>query len=633
MASAANQTYTGADGQTYHQGGGLVGTMTTPQAPVATNATATGQASTKAQTITPTVISDTNIRDNVIPGIQNQAAKMLDYNKNPLYLRPGETPAAYNARVAGMQPQQGTDSPTGASGATSDSHSNDYDSLYQSIMGTTPQKDNFYDSDLQLLQNMQQTSDAKTSNQLAGINSQFQQGRQDLQAQQQTGNQQANQLLNRTGANRSGSGSQLISATSRGYARALGTLDLQENQAQNEALAAQADNDYKLLGEKLDVLKDKRQEKLDTVNKLYDNIVAEKKQKQQDIQNVVSSAAQGGAPKDIIDAISAAPDANSAIAAAGPYLQQGSGQLGDYIEYKKDAIQKGLTPEDYGAWKDQDDAKQDARDVSKAYSTAYASKAGAAAADAAANASAGNYNGDFAATISLASNVPGASNAQRAQTESDLKTFIGNEDYPSAYAQILSSTAAKLKGTAATTFQNQQQSLTAVDDMATSLQALHDAGYDTNKLKGGADKIGTTLGVLAVDPKYAAAATAAYTAFQQYRQNMTGAAFGAKESAEYASVLPNPSNTFELNLAKIAGAKEYLNGQVEGAIKHNIGQGGVEIKKYAEGASNAPADPKTTVDTYVSQHPAEAGMISSLYKVPGATDQDVLDYINQFQTK
>lgn len=195
-----------------------------------------------------------------------------------------------------------------------------------------------------------------------------------------------------------------------------------------------------------------------------------------------------------------------------------------------------------------------------------------------------NYNGEFGATIDLAANIAGLSNAQRAETKSMMQNFIANGDYDSAYTQILSSTAAKLKGTAATTFQQQANSVGVLDDLKTALKAYSDAGGKTNIFKGTTDQIQTKIGTLMTDPKYAALAVQLNAAFQNYRLQMTGAAFGVKESAEYASILPSPGNTLDLNLAKIEGASNYLNSSIESSIRNEVGQGGVEIKKYAEGA-------------------------------------------------
>jgi hypothetical protein len=196
------------------------------------------------------------------------------------------------------------------------------------------------------------------------------------------------------------------------------------------------------------------------------------------------------------------------------------------------------------------------------------------------------YNGDFAATIDLAANT-GGTNAQRAQIKQNIQSFIANKDYGSAYAAIVGATASALKGTSSTTFTNQSTSLYVLNTLQNALQQYQAAGGNTNIFKGTADQIQTKIGQLYTDPKYASLATQLDSAFQQYRLNMTGAAFGVQESAEYASVLPGKSNSLDLNMAKLNGAKAYLNSSVEGAIKNVVGQGGIYIKQYAEGATPA----------------------------------------------
>lgn len=193
------------------------------------------------------------------------------------------------------------------------------------------------------------------------------------------------------------------------------------------------------------------------------------------------------------------------------------------------------------------------------------------------------YNGEFGATIDLAANQ-GGTNAQRAQTKNTIQTFIAQKDYPSAYAAIADATAKGLKGTAATNFQQQQNSLGVLDGLQTAMKAYSDAGGNTNIFKGSVDQVQNKIGALMTDPKYASLAVQMTAAFQNYRLQMTGAAFSPAESAEYAAILPSQGNTLDLNLTKLTGAKNYLNSSVESSIKSVVGQGGVEIKKYAEGA-------------------------------------------------
>lgn len=211
-------------------------------------------------------------------------------------------------------------------------------------------------------------------------------------------------------------------------------------------------------------------------------------------------------------------------------------------------------------------------------------------ADAAANAPVNpptGYNGEYAATISLASQS-GGTNQQRTQISNILKTAIASGDYDTAYSQLANSTASMLKGTTATTFQSQANSLEVLDSLKTLIKQYADMGGKTNIFKGTADSIQTKIGALMTDPKYAAVATQLSMAFQNYRLQMTGAAFGAKESAEYASVMPSPGNTLDLNLAKLEGASGYLNSSVDGYLKTTLGPGAVEIKKKSQEAKTSP---------------------------------------------
>ena len=119
---------------------------------------------------------------------------------------------------------------------------------------------------------------------------------------------------------------------------------------------------------------------------------------------------------------------------------------------------------------------------------------------------------------------------------------------------------------------------------------------------------GKRLGVLAADKPYAGLATELDTAFQVYRQNMTGAAFGAAESADYQKVRPSAKGSFDLNEAVINGASKYANDYVETTINNKVGQGGVYIKQYAEGAQPSATvsvvDPNGVTHTFPNQESA-----------------------------
>jgi hypothetical protein len=170
--------------------------------------------------------------------------------------------------------------------------------------------------------------------------------------------------------------------------------------------------------------------------------------------------------------------------------------------------------------------------------------------------------------------------------------------YKSAYQTIVQQTKAGLTGTNATTFENANNLGSVLGDLQTALKAYSDAGGDTNILKGNLDSVRNKIGALTNDPKYKSLAVQLDTAFQNYRHVMTGANFSAAESSSYASVLPSKNNTIALNLATIEGAKAAANSTVEANIKNVVGQGGIYIKQYADGATpqaqTVPADPTFT---------------------------------------
>lgn len=191
---------------------------------------------------------------------------------------------------------------------------------------------------------------------------------------------------------------------------------------------------------------------------------------------------------------------------------------------------------------------------------------------------------DFAATIDIASGLPKSVAAQK-NLKRDLSQAIAVKDYKSAYQLILQATTAGLTAENATKLQNAAIDQTILKDLRSAIQAYSNAGGDMNILNGKQDDIAKRIGVLANDPEYAAIAVQLDRAFQQYRQNMTGAAFSDQESAEYAKVNPNKNNKLNLNLATIDGALRYADTYVKGAIRGQVGEGGVHIKEYAEGAT------------------------------------------------
>jgi hypothetical protein len=135
---------------------------------------------------------------------------------------------------------------------------------------------------------------------------------------------------------------------------------------------------YDVINKQYDILTKQLDDKAKAIKDTYDEttkLIQQQKDDQQKITDKISAialdAAKNGATPEIQAAIRASGDESGAIAAAGNYLQTGSGVLGDYLQYKRDAESKGLVPKDYQTFSNdklatEERIKNDAKNVSDA---------------------------------------------------------------------------------------------------------------------------------------------------------------------------------------------------------------------------------------------------------------------------
>jgi len=196
-----------------------------------------------------------------------------------------------------------------------------------------------------------------------------------------------------------------------------------------------------------------------------------------------------------------------------------------------------------------------------------------------------NYNGEFAATITQASQLLGA---QKASTSTrSLQTAIANKDYKSAYTEIANNVEEYLTGTNKTRFSAARTDLGVLAGLKDVIQQYANAGGNMGYLKGTAEQIAKKFGQLKTDPKFSALATQLEREFQAYRNEMTGAAFSPGESKEYEAVNPTGNKTLDLNIATINGALAQLQNRVSSTINARV-PGAQYIAEYAQGATTQP---------------------------------------------
>lgn len=116
--------------------------------------------------------------------------------------------------------------------------------------------------------------------------------------------------------------------------------------------------DYQMINDAYEKQTKYLEEKTQTIQKLHDAVLAEEKVKRDEAQKITDSinkiaqeASKNGATPEQIAKITASKSESEAINNAGSTLQTGTGTLGDYLQYKRDAINAGHNPIDFQSYK------------------------------------------------------------------------------------------------------------------------------------------------------------------------------------------------------------------------------------------------------------------------------------------
>lgn len=296
------------------------------------NLLSSGQPPAQPATPAPTILSDANIRDNVVP--QNQT-KLATYNA------PAITPAQSTS-------DQNSDTPTP-----------DYSSLLGAADNTgsyDPTQDPLYQQEIGLINSQKSGNDAVTAASLDSIkNSYADLLRQQTTANSATQNQQENALLLGGSARYAPiSSAGILNAETTSGLQKLSDLTDKENAAIAAANTANQNNDQALLDKQLTLIDGIRQQKQAAAANVAAALSAQKTKNATDVAGIAKSAAENGASPDVLAKINAAPDMASAITAAGDSLQTGTGIVGEYLYYKRQAQAAGQNPVDFNTYQNED---------------------------------------------------------------------------------------------------------------------------------------------------------------------------------------------------------------------------------------------------------------------------------------
>lgn len=152
--------------------------------------------------------------------------------------------------------------------------------------------------------------------------------------------------------------------------------------------------------------------------------------------------------------------------------------------------------------------------------------------------------------------------------KNSLSAALSSGDYVGAYAQVANAVEESLKGTAGTTFADSRTDYGVMQGLRSAVEDYANGGGDMGLLTGTEEDIKRKLGI--DSGKASALAVQLWREFQTYRLNMTGAAFGASESRDYAAVNPTLGKSLNLNLSVIDGALNQLENRITSTINARV---------------------------------------------------------------
>lgn len=230
---------------------------------------------------TPTVMTDANVRENVIPGILNRANTMLPQ-------QPVQNPTPGTPSTGGNTQTPTGDAPTG---------DNYYSDLYKTL---SSQLDNSPEtqSELTLLNNMKSNNDAASDATIQSIKDSYNTRAGTLAQANNSNERSAKNALLRSGALRYSpiSSNGILSEQEKNDIQSLGDLQDKENQAVAAAQTAKSNQDYQLLGKNLDILEKVRTDKLALGKTINDSMMKEN----QDIRTRNQQGQRDSAVADLI---------------------------------------------------------------------------------------------------------------------------------------------------------------------------------------------------------------------------------------------------------------------------------------------------------------------------------------------
>ena len=536
----------------------------------------------QTQSVTPTTLSSSNVQSTYVPEIKNKTEQLS---------QKGST-TNHETGVTTSPTGQTTDMQTlrEANGTYTGIDGNKYYNWDSSPVVSVSDKNDPLDArSREILNKLQADSDALTSSIISNIKTQYE----NLKIQQKDINDRYQKgvdtaaIMGGTARYAAGTAEGMTASAMSYGLQKLSELDQKENEAILKAKQAQQDMNWKIASVELDKIEKIRQEKVTAATNLNNKLIEQNNQIRQqeetrnnaindDIRTLMSKAS-GLTPEQLADLQTTLKN-HDYVSARGIVGDTGSSSLdnlsGDVKTFYALKEMGNLPTNILALPKD-----QQMFTFIKQLNQAQSVKTGTGTSETGQAFASGNV--PFQSTIENAASLEGT-NAGVLRTQKELANLATIGDYKGLLIRVQNQAKKGMASVDKVEVTKAEKQVKAADRMAKALQDFEAAGGDMGYFKGKTDKIATRLGQLATDPKFKALATELTAAFQQYRQDMTGAAFGAAESADYATVVPTADKNLNLNYAVIQGLKNYMQGKVDDAYSTSLGEGYQNIKGLAE---------------------------------------------------
>jgi len=298
--------------------------------------------------------------------------------------------------------------------------------------------------------------------------------------------------------------------------------------------------------------------------------------------DIQKEAAKNGAPKEVLAAIAKSPNGTAAISAAGEYLMEGSGVIGEYLFYKRDALARGIVPVDPDT-----------------YMTMDANRKAKVAAAANAN---GLSNQTLTRVLSIAGQFDAEPIVKEYNVVKEAKQFVDSlsntTTNPSddqglvyAFAKVMDPNSVVREGEYRTV-QNYAQSWIKAFGSGME-QAINGTGFLSDEARKNIKKT--------IASKAAASERTYKSTYNEYTRRINKVS-GGKDGADYIT--------------------DYSKGyDQQGGTGSDLIQSGIQAK--------------AKVDAYIKDHPTEGDKIAKLYETPSPafgghvpTDEQIAEYLN-----